>query len=77
MNFFREKKEHMAFGYGPHRCMGGETGQLQAEVVIEKLLFADVIQGKKELSNIKLLEFDWEIQSSFKEIHAIKIQIIN
>ncbi len=46
-NMFREgidKDIHLAFGYGNHRCMGGETGQLCAEILLEKLFLEDILR---------------------------------
>ena len=37
-DIFREPKQHMAFAFGPHRCVGMHLARLETEVVIEALL---------------------------------------
>ncbi len=57
--------------------MGGETGQILAEVLLEKLLLEDILRPeslkKYDMRNIKLLSFKWKNSSSFKEIEELKI----
>jgi len=59
---------HLAFSRGRHRCMGGETGQLCAEIVLEELL------RHPEFQNLELAAFDWHKAGSFKEIDDIRIR---
>jgi cytochrome P450 len=37
-DIFREAKSHLAFGYGPHLCLGAPLARLETKVAIEKLL---------------------------------------
>eukprot|EP00013_Stygamoeba_regulata_P010971 CAMPEP_0177682186 /NCGR_PEP_ID=MMETSP0447-20121125/31121_1 /TAXON_ID=0 /ORGANISM="Stygamoeba regulata, Strain BSH-02190019" /LENGTH=347 /DNA_ID=CAMNT_0019191665 /DNA_START=273 /DNA_END=1317 /DNA_ORIENTATION=+ len=82
MDFFRPldsggTPHHLGFGHGHHRCMGGETGQVAAEVVMEKLLLSDIVapsaRWARLFRDLRLAKFDWEESGSFKEIHAIKL----
>jgi cytochrome P450 len=34
----REPKAHMAFGYGPHLCLGAPLARLEIKVALEQLL---------------------------------------
>ncbi|WP_425392995.1 cytochrome P450 [Ekhidna sp.] len=34
----RKKHEHLSFGYGLHHCLGSQLAEIEAEVLIEKLL---------------------------------------
>jgi len=38
-----DQRKHFAFGVGPHRCLGGETGQLLTEVFLENIFLADIL----------------------------------
>jgi cytochrome P450 len=37
-DIFREAKSHLAFGYGPHLCLGAPLARLEMKVAIEQLL---------------------------------------
>lgn len=37
-DLFREAKSHLAFGYGPHLCLGAPLARLETKVAIEQLL---------------------------------------
>jgi cytochrome P450 len=37
-DIYREAKSHLAFGYGPHLCLGAPLARLETKVAIEKLL---------------------------------------
>jgi cytochrome P450 len=37
-DLFREAKSHLAFGYGPHLCLGAPLARLEMKVAIEQLL---------------------------------------
>jgi cytochrome P450 len=37
-DIFREPKAHLAFGYGPHLCLGAPLARLETKVAIEQLL---------------------------------------
>jgi cytochrome P450 len=37
-DIFREAKSHLAFGYGPHLCLGAPLARLETKIAIEKLL---------------------------------------
>jgi cytochrome P450 len=37
-DLFREVKSHLAFGYGPHLCLGAPLARLEMKVAIEQLL---------------------------------------
>jgi cytochrome P450 len=37
-DLFREPKQHMAFAFGPHRCLGMHLAQMESRVVLEELL---------------------------------------
>src|SRR5262249_46278133 len=34
----RQGPRHLAFGYGPHVCLGAAIGRLQGEIVLDRLL---------------------------------------
>ena len=48
--------------------MGGETGQLLAEIALEELL------RHPKFQNIELAAFDWHKAGSFKEIDEIQLK---
>jgi len=38
IDIYRHPNRHLAFGYGPHRCLGARTAQLELRVFFEELL---------------------------------------
>jgi len=59
-------RPHYAFGFGPHRCMGGELGQCMAEVMVEKLYLSE----SGPLANSRLSKFVWKREGTFKQVKA-------
>ena len=50
-------RNHMAFGYGVHRCMGNRLAELQLRILWEELL--------ERFDDIKVLEEPEYVQSNF------------
>lgn len=62
-------RAHFAFGYGKHRCMGGELGQAMAEVVVQKLFLAET----GPMADSRLVDFKWRRTGTFKQVDACHV----
>jgi len=70
--------KHLAFGFGPHRCLGGETGLRVAELVIEVLFLSDLLPNQKmgngfDPEKVLLKTFECKENSCFTDILEMKI----
>ena len=60
---------HLGFGFGPHRCLGGMFGHLQAECVMEALL----LERPAFRRTLRLEHpFAFEVAGSFKELPELR-----
>jgi hypothetical protein len=53
----KEARNHIAFGYGIHRCMGNRLAELQLRILWEELL--------KRFDNIEVVGEPERVQSNF------------
>jgi cytochrome P450 len=64
--------QHLGFGFGPHRCLGGMFGHMQAERLLKRLLLGE--GGGGAFSRLALEEpFAFVVVGSFKEIPAMHV----
>jgi len=61
----------LSFGYGAHKCLGFAFGQLQAELILERLLLTT--GGNPDMSRIKLAAFKMESCGSFREVVQLEV----
>ena len=64
--------QHLGFGFGPHRCLGGMFGHMQAERLLKRLLLGE--GGGGAFGRLALEEpFAFVVVGSFKEIPAMHV----
>jgi cytochrome P450 len=67
LDLHRKNNRHMAFGVGPHFCIGGPLGRLEAIVAVKALL--------SRLPSIRLATdvLEWRTRISFRGVLALPV----
>lgn len=68
LDITRNPNPHLAFGYGPHFCLGASLARIEAHVAIQELL--------QQLPNFRLASGDWQWRKligfrSLKELYVV------